>query len=142
MPAQAGSGASMHLRAGGSPGHCQAGASPLPWPGRTAGASSIRKQIAGGRVKGHRHEQAAAHTLEARAVVEFGATLSPAPCSCVTAKRGEEQRDTGLRIPLWQDRRSHKGEGDGAASLIVIKNRLKETLAFSIVINELFNFRL
>lgn len=35
-----------------------------------------------------------------------------------------------------------KGEGDGAASLITIKNRLKESLAFSMVINELFNFRL
>lgn len=35
-----------------------------------------------------------------------------------------------------------KGERDCAASLIMIKNRLKESLAFSIVINELFNFRL
>lgn len=35
-----------------------------------------------------------------------------------------------------------KGERDCAASLIMIKNMLKESLAFSIVINELFNFRL
>lgn len=54
-------------------------------------------------------------------------------------ERSSGMQDCGSRSGRTED--CIKGEGDGAASLIIIKNRLKETLAFSIVINELFNFR-
>lgn len=55
-------------------------------------------------------------------------------------ERSSGRQDCGSHTGRTED--GINGEGDGAASLIMIKNRLKESLAFSIVINELFNFRL